>query len=78
MVSRFLGLVVSLPPDEQNLWLPNQVVHDPDTWTTRHLFQLKREYDILVNEHGCFVQEMYTVQDPPAPPSEIILLSPLK
>ena len=37
MTSRFLGLVGSLPPDEQNeqnLWIPNQVVHDPDTWTT--------------------------------------------
>ena len=34
MASRFLGLVGSLSPDEQNRWLPNQVVHDPDTWTT--------------------------------------------
>ena len=42
--------------------------------------QLKREYDILVNNHGCLVQEMYTVQDPPAPPSDImgLLLPPLK
>ena len=51
MSSRFLGLVVSLPPDEQNLCLPNQVVHDPDTWTTPHLLQVKREYDILVDKY---------------------------
>jgi hypothetical protein len=25
MASRFLGLVGSLPPDEQQLWLPNQL-----------------------------------------------------
>ena len=47
MDSRFLGLVGSLPLDEQNLWLPNQMVHDPDTWTVPHLLQLKREYEIL-------------------------------
>ena len=41
MASRFLGLVGSLPPDEQNLYLPNQVVHDPDTWTGPHLLHLK-------------------------------------
>ncbi len=52
MSSRFLGLVGSLTPDEQNLWILNQVVHDPDTWTTPHLLQLEREYDILVDKHG--------------------------
>jgi hypothetical protein len=31
MASRFLGLVGSLPLEEQKLWLPNQLVHDPDT-----------------------------------------------
>ena len=43
MTSRILGLFDSLPPDEQNLWFPNQVVHDPDTWTVPHLLQLKSE-----------------------------------
>ena len=56
MDSRFLGLVDSLSPEEQNLWLPNQVAHDPDTWTTSHL-QLKRKYDILVDKYGCVVTE---------------------
>jgi hypothetical protein len=31
MSSRFLGLVGSLPLDEQKLWIRNQLVHDPDT-----------------------------------------------
>jgi hypothetical protein len=70
MASRFLGLVSSLSPDEQNLWLPNQLVHDQDTWTVPHLLQLKREYESLVDKYGCTVQEMFTVQDPPAPPSD--------
>ena len=52
MASRFLGLVGSLPLDEQKLCLPNQLVHDPDTWTAPHLLQLKREYEILVDKHG--------------------------
>jgi len=77
MASCFLGLVGALPPEEQNLWLPNQVVYDPDTWTAPHLLQLKREYDILVDKYGCLVQEKVTVQDPPAPPSDILLLPPL-
>jgi len=79
MASRFLGLVGSLSLEEQRLWFPNQVVHDPDTWTAPHLLHLKREYGVLVNKHGCLVQEMYTVQDPPAqtPPSEFLLLPPL-
>ena len=51
MVSRFLGLVGSLPLDEQKLWIPNQLVHDPDTWTTPHLLQLKREYVSLVDKY---------------------------
>ena len=55
MASRFLGLVGSLPLDEQKIWLPNQMVHDPDTWTTPHLLQLKREYEILVDKYGCVV-----------------------
>ena len=42
MVSRFLGLVGSLPLDEQKVCLPNQLVHDPGTWTTPHLLQLKK------------------------------------
>jgi hypothetical protein len=31
MASRFLQLVGSLPPEEQKLWLPNQLAHDPDS-----------------------------------------------
>ncbi len=27
------GLVGSLPLEEQQLWFPNQQVHDPDSWT---------------------------------------------
>jgi hypothetical protein len=73
-----LGLVGSLTLEKQNLCLPNQVVHDPDTWTTPHFLYLKWEYEVLVNNHGYLVQEMYTVQDPSDPPSEIFLLSLLK
>ena len=54
------------------------MVHDSDTWTTPHLLQLKREYENLVDKFGCVVQETITVQDPPAPPSDTLLLSPLK
>jgi hypothetical protein len=64
MVSRFLTLVGSLSLEEQKLWFPNQVVHDPDTWTSFHLLHLKSEYDVLVNKYGYIIQEMYTVQDP--------------
>ena len=64
-------------PDEQNLWLQNQVVHDPDTWTAPHLLQLKRDFDIFVDKYGCSVQETFTVEDPPAPPSDILPLPPL-
>ncbi len=52
MTSRFLGLVGSLSLEEKKLWFPNQVVHDPDTWTAPHLLHLKSEYDVLVNKHG--------------------------
>jgi hypothetical protein len=58
MTTRFLGLVGSLSLEEQKFWLPNQLVHDPDSWTAPHLLHLKR---VLVNHHGCQVQEMYTV-----------------
>ncbi len=39
----------------------------------------KSEYDVLVNNHGCNIQEMYTVEDPVAqtPPSEFLLLPSL-
>ena len=77
MASRFLGLVGSLPLEAQLLWLPNQQAHDPDSWTAPHLLQLKMEYDVLIHKYGCKVQEMYTVQDHPPPPSEFLLLPPL-
>ena len=54
------------------------MLHDPDTWTTPHLLQLKREYDILLDKYGYVVQETFTVQDPPASPSDTLLLPPLK
>ncbi len=70
MASRFLKLVGSLPLEEQKLWLPNQLDHDPDSWTTSHFLNLKTGYDILVNKHNCKVQEIYTVQDhPPSLPT---------
>ena len=77
MASRFLTLVGSLPLEEQKLWLPNQLVHDPDSWTTPHFLNLKTGYDILVNKHDCKVQEMYTAQDHPPSPNEPLLLPPL-
>ena len=46
MASRFLKLVGSLPPEEQQLWLPNQTAHDPDSWHAPHLLNLKTGYDI--------------------------------
>jgi hypothetical protein len=49
------------PPEEQQLWLPNQTAHDPDSWHAPNLLNLKMGYDILVNNHHCKVQEMYTV-----------------
>ncbi len=66
---------IFLPLEEQQLWIPNQQVHDPDSWTDPHLLQLKMEYDVLINKYGCKVQEMYTVQDHPPPPSEHVFLS---
>ncbi len=35
------------------------------------------EYEVLKNKYGCKVQEMYTVQDHPPPPSEFLLLPSL-
>ena len=77
MASRFLGLVGSLPLEEQQLWLPTQLAHDPDSWTAPNLLHLKKECEVLVNNYGCKVQEMYTVQGHPPPPSEFLLLPPL-
>ena len=77
MTSRFLQLVGSLPLEEQKLWFPNQLAHDPDSWTVPHLLNLKTGYDVLVNKHDCKVQEMYTVQDHPPPPNESLLLPPI-
>jgi hypothetical protein len=77
MTVRFLQLVGSLLLQEQKLWLPNQLDHDPDSWTVPHLFNLKTGYDVLVNEHDCKVQEMYTVQDHPPSPNESLLLPSL-
>jgi hypothetical protein len=65
MATRFLALVGSLSLEEPKLWLPNQLVHDPESWNVPHLLLLKREYEVLVKDHGCQVQEMYTVQDHP-------------
>ena len=75
MVSRLEG---SLPLDEQRLWLPNQLVDDPGTWTSPHLLHLKREYVTLVDKYGCVVKETFTVKDPPSSPSETFLLPSLK
>jgi hypothetical protein len=77
MASRFLGLVGSLPLEEQQFWLPNQQAHDPDSWTTPYLLQLKMEYDVLIHKYGCKVKEMYTLQNHPPPPSEFLLLPSL-
>jgi hypothetical protein len=79
MVSRFVGLVGSLPPEEQQIWLPNKLVHDPQTWVAPHLLQLKSEYVVLLNKHNCKEQEqeMYIVQDQPLPPFETLLLPSL-
>ncbi len=67
----------SLPLETQQLWPPNQQAHDPDSWTDPHLLQLKMEYEVLVNNYGCKVQEMYMLQDHPPPPSEFLLLPSL-
>jgi hypothetical protein len=78
MASRFVGLVGSLPPEEQQMWLPNQLAHEPQTWVAPHLLQLKSEYAVLLNKHNCKEQKMYIVQDQPLPPSETLLLPPLE
>ncbi len=39
MTLRFVGMAGSLPPDEQQIWFPNQLVDDPQTWVVPHLFQ---------------------------------------
>ena len=78
MASRFVGLVGSLPPEEQQIWFPNQLANDPQTWVAPHLLQLKSEYAVLLNKHNCKEQEMYIVQDQPLPPSETLLLPPLE
>jgi hypothetical protein len=78
MASRFLKLVGSLPSEEQQLWLPNQTTHDPDSCHAPYLINLKTGYDILLNNHNCKVQEMYTVQDHPPSPNESLLLPPLE
>ena len=62
MASRFVGFVGSLPPDEQRIWLPNQLAHDPQSWFAPHLFQLKSEYGVFLNMHDCKEQETYIVQ----------------
>ena len=78
MASRFVGLVGSLPPEEQQIWFPNELENDPQTWVAPHLLQLKSEYAVLLNKHNCKEQETYIVQDQPLPPSETLLLPPLE
>jgi hypothetical protein len=62
MALRFVGLVGSLPPDEQQIWLPNQLVHYPQTWVAPHFLQLKSEYAVILNKHNCKEQEMCIVK----------------
>ena len=57
MTYRFLGWVGNFPPPEKWLWFPNQNVQDPDTWTLSHLIQLKSEYENIVDQYSCVVQE---------------------
>jgi hypothetical protein len=57
--------------------LLNQNVQDPDTWTFPHLIQLQHEHKMLVEDFNCDIQEFITVQDPPAPPSNILHLPSL-
>ncbi len=54
MASRFLGLVGSLPLEEQQLWLLNQQAHDPNAWTVPHLLQRTMEHEMqsVGNVHG--------------------------
>jgi hypothetical protein len=72
-----LAFVASLSSSEQQLCFPNQNVQDPDTWTLPHLIQLKQEYKKLVKDFNRDIQEFITVQELPAPPSNIIHLPPL-
>ncbi len=62
LLSRFLSLVGSWSLEEQKLWFPNHVGHDPDTWTDPHLLHLKREYDVLVKSHMPFTRIMYEIR----------------
>jgi hypothetical protein len=78
MASRFVGLVGSLPPEKQQIWFPNQLANDPQTWVAPDLIQLKSEYAVLLNKHNCKEQEMYIVQDQPLPLSETLLLPSLE
>jgi hypothetical protein len=64
-------------PRGTKLWIQNQLTHDPDSWTDPHLLNLELGYDVLVNKYGYKVQDMYTVQDHPPPPTDFLLLSPL-
>ena len=77
MASRFLGIVGSLLPSEQTICPPHQNVQDPSTWTLSHLLELKQEYNNLQIKYNCVVQESYVVQDPSAPSSVTLLLTPL-
>ena len=52
-------------------------MEDPVTWTFPHLIQLQHEYKELLENYNCDIQEFITVQDPPAPPSKILHLTPL-
>ena len=47
------------------------------TWTLPHLIQLQHEYKKLEEDFNCDIQEFITVQDPPAPLSNILHLPPL-
>jgi len=59
MVSRVLGLVGSLPPDEQQLWLPNQLAHDPQSWCkTILLLLLRLSYYLLFRVFARFMYEI--------------------
>ncbi len=78
MAARFVGLVGSLTPEEQQIWFPNQLVNDPQTWVAPYLLQLKSEYTVLLNKYDYKEQEMYIVQDQPLLPSELFYYHRLK
>ncbi len=78
MSSRFVGLVGSLPPEEQ-WWLSlfittNLASKSACGWATDMGCPASTPVKIGVN---CEDQEMYIVQDQPLPPSETLLLPPL-